>query len=243
VAERLTLGRPRLGGGPAPESPRPRRRATDTATWLALGLLVAVVLVFATRGVDRPPRSAAHLPAATVTPLTTASTVPATAPSTATTPVTPVTTTAHAHVGGIAPAHGAAVPPTTAASRPAPADAAVAAPRRRPSVAISRTELASLAMPGSLRYPNDVATRYPFRTSGGRVSATLTATGGDARVTLGLDCSGARAHRVGGRTVSVAVEAPLGSCVLVVSEPAKPGAASLRYHLFVRFPTLVTGSP
>ena len=112
------------------------------------------------------------------------------------------------------------------------------AARRSPSIAAPHIELASMTVPGTLRYPDDVATRYAFETSGGEVSAKLSMSG-HARLTLRLECAGVRTRRSGGRVVSLGASVPGGSCSLLVSAPPLPSSSATSYRLLVHFPAEV----
>lgn len=202
-SEEAPLARPRRGR----VARRPRR---DLVTWVALGLLVAVVLAIVSKTTTtthdpphadtRPtlPSRSDHIarrpdPPATRHPLRTVS-PPTRRPDsqpTATDPPTPATT----------------VPATQTTTSTVARPPGTTEPSSTPS---------QLQYSGVLNYPRDVATSIPFSAPDGVAAARITWSGGVELIGT-LRCRGADDSAPGQHGISISIDGSPGTCTVAIS--------------------------
>jgi hypothetical protein len=93
---------------------------------------------------------------------------------------------------------------------------------------------------GALSYPDDVATSYSFKTTGGTVVVWTTLDPGATRLTSSLQCAGTPVLRTS-HTEETTMQAPAGSCIfnLQFVDAAFEAGARAAYRVTADYPTVV----
>jgi hypothetical protein len=218
--------RPGTGSGRPRSESRSRR---ELVTWVALGLLVAIVLTILSRTAVAPARDAQQTPPRhrTHAPSIEASSTghPLAAGQIATTQARPGSPTDR----GRGPTVPTSTTPTTTTS----------IARTRPTIttvpATNPTVPGPLQYSGSLSYPSDVATSIPFSSPSGVAATRITWPGGDELV-ASLRCRGAHDSAPGTHGISISIDGFPGGCVVTVA--LGPGDRSrVNYAITVLVPS------
>jgi hypothetical protein len=239
----------------APVGRRPKRIRRDAMTWLALGLLVALVLAWTTRSNSSPHPRAAGAPEGRTGPLTSSvssSKDHGTAPAaTSTTATTTVAGTGATRAPAASTSTPSSLPPTTVT----PTTRAPIATSRAPRTAVSTTlpvstrnagqidpPIETESENGQLSYPDDVATEpHPIATGTGAFVVTGSWTPG-SHLELALKCGTATTSATGSTGATVELATLAGSCGIRISLPFGPQPAAT-YQLMVHHAPVRAGAP
>jgi hypothetical protein len=208
--------------------------------WLALGLSIATTMVVLARTTAGTPRTLTD-PAAHTGSGTSGESRSPTTPS----------TLVHSQLGAPTPKRSStaatktattttvvALPARPTATTPGHVTGATTAPPISPSIAVVSEQWA-----GALTYPDDVATSYSFKTTGGTVVVRTSLLRGTAALSSSLQCSGSSVLSTS-HTDETTMEARAGPCTynLQFIESAFEGGARAVYQITAQYPAAVPAS-
>ena len=221
-----------------------RRPRHELASWLALGIAVAAVVVLTTARPVHASRSGVHGERSAEPSRGRrregSATVPPSAPpryATKQGPLSSGTTRLPAAPTTAAPTRTSTVATTSPSARPTrragPAANAPSAGAPPPSTPPGPA-VVTVSWPGNLQYPDDVSAAFALRTSGGVVSATA-AWSGAPELRISVVCAGGSRSATGTTGLYVSAVGEPGNCEVTIAEPVGT-AAVVSYSLVAHYP-------